>query len=187
MAWLWGRTGHFLATPTISVSPFTIDRIDYRLMVMWLGWSPSPSTGHLVWSQEVVSPGYITPIDKNLSWSHPCRFLEVSLDQVFTWPWNELILVISFSTVLHSLQIPHVSILFLPQSTHKISTISKFHNDMSLSVEFSSLTRISRSMDIMAVLYFTTNIHLKWFQSMFVFLSLYFHTQDFFPILSICF
>jgi hypothetical protein len=44
------------------VPAFLVDRINFGLKVLWVGWSPFSFTGVPSWLQEVVSSGSISPM-----------------------------------------------------------------------------------------------------------------------------
>jgi hypothetical protein len=63
MGWDSSWAGYWLAIPTVCfilIPPFLVDRINFRLKVLWVGWYFCCSTGVLAWLQEVGFLGSIS-------------------------------------------------------------------------------------------------------------------------------
>lgn len=76
-------------------------KINYGLMVLWLGWCPHSSIGSLAWLQEMAISGPILPISRNLSQSTPHWFLGVSIILGFLFVPEMLFPISLFFSVLY--------------------------------------------------------------------------------------
>jgi hypothetical protein len=65
MEWVSSWACYWLAIPSVSayssIPELLIDRINFRLRVLWVGWCFYHFTGVPAWLQEVASSGSISP------------------------------------------------------------------------------------------------------------------------------
>lgn len=114
----WSLAGHFYnLCPTLSSVSHSLNR--FRLKVMWLDLCSIPFTGTLACHRKWPVHAAYTLLHEFLAKDHTYRFLGVSLEPVFTWPWNSALSSNLFQ--YFSAQLPHD--IPIPIPTHTQSSL----------------------------------------------------------------